>query len=520
MLGLINDLIKSTKKDESDFYQKIVEGYISLFGYEYGLLISADSSGIPYLASSFVPREREAVVKSEYYINNYGSLLRSFSEDQIKDWPFSFKEEGSEFIVVFRCSFSGIMVLMKLPDDDVIKDIAGIAQFTGIVTGLLDLFNANRRSEGIIKECEEDSIRKSKYLTGFTNDLRTPLNAIAGFAQLLKEPDVREGNISKYVSIISDTSESIISKISSYSDIAEIENGSVKLINTEIQLNELIEEVCLRHNKKFLLKGLKLEYNKMGPESASAISGDEAKIRHILDVFLSNALQNTYSGKVTINCQIKGETVEFFVSDTGSGINDENRDMIFKYNEVQGSMILNSKGSGLGLLIAKSYARLMGGKIWFETDEGKGSSFFFTLPYSPVSETIKKINPVIVSEMNVTDAEKKMILVAEDDDLNFHLISTYLSNLNIEVIRAENGKDAVEIFKHGHIDLILMDIRMPVMDGFTAARLIREINADIKIIAQTAFSNDRSVAVSNGCNGFIAKPFSKNQLISLVTSYL
>lgn len=519
MLELINDLIKSVKNKETDFYSKILNGYLSLSRYEYGLLLSTDSSGIPYLASSSGISERDAGKQIEYYSVNYERLFSSFTDNENSDLPFSFRKDGSVFLMVFRCSLKGILVLGNKSGSDGLIESAWIVPFSGIVTGLLDLFNENRNSDDLLKVYKEESIRRNRYLTGLTNELRTPMNAIAGFAQLLKEPDMKMENISKYVSIISDTSEGVISKINSYSDIAEIENGTIKVLNTVFRLNELLDEVYLRHNRMFLAKGLSLEY-KVEQEAAGAIIGDETKIRQILDILLSNAFQNTFSGKIFISCRIKGEFVEFCVNDTGSGINNEVRNSIFNYNTGQTSMAVNSKGSGLGLIIARSYAGLMGGKIWFESEEGKGSGFFFTIPYLPVSGNIKETKTGNVNDMKMIDTVKKKILVAEDDNLNFQLISNFLSKLNLEVIRAENGKEAVDIFKNDSIDLILMDIRMPVMDGYTAAKLIREISTDVKIIAQTAYSNDKSVAVSNGCNDFIAKPFSRNQLISMVTSYL
>jgi CheY-like chemotaxis protein len=212
------------------------------------------------------------------------------------------------------------------------------------------------------------------------------------------------------------------------------------------------------------------------------------------------------------------ETIEFSVVDTGTGMSPEKKSRLFDFRILNSSDIKNSEGSGLGLIIARSYIQLLGGSIWCESQEGKGTEFNVSIPYHPVlaKTGIKDLHKE--GKANLINTSRKRILVAEDDNLNFHLISTFLSCLNVEIVRALNGKEAVDIFKSVEVDLILMDIRMPVMDGYKAAKLIRELNPEVKIIVQTAFSNDRSIAIENGCSDFIAKPFTRDQLLSVVTA--
>lgn len=514
---LLNDLIKSLSSEKPEFFRTMVTGYEKFLGAENGLLFSADGAGNPFLVySSGTSDENKKHIG--HFLKDY-ILLYDWATGQDKNnQPFTFRTADSSFILTFRCSFKGILILPSFSAVNV--DSSEIAAYTDTVVSLLDLLYEKKNSDGLIEKYRKKSQRIGTYLTRLTNELRTPLNAIAGFAQLLKEPDNKVENTTKYINIISDASEIIISKISSYSEIAQIEAEKKMVYKSFIPVSDFLDEVFGAYNNKFSQKGLSLEKEYLIDGKIIGIIGDAEKIRSIFDILLSNAFNNTFSGKVTIRSRINDGYVEFCVSDTGIGFSKETGMTIFNYNEVQSSMVVNSKGSGVGLIIARAYTEMMGGKIWCESLEGKGSEFYFTIPYLPVyagSESLKA--PSVISSKKI-EAVKKKVLVAEDDNLNFQLIRNFLSRLDIEVIRAENGEEAVNIFKSDNIDLILMDIRMPVMDGYTATRLIREINKDVKIIAQTAFSNDKAIAVSNGCDDFISKPFNRNQLISMVTAYI
>jgi signal transduction histidine kinase/CheY-like chemotaxis protein len=518
MLEFIEVLTTSLKNGDSDFYVRIVKGYVSLTGSDYGLLLSSDGSGNPILLSSTGFLNSRTSELTKHYLKNYNLLFRSLSDNENDALSFTCRTEASSLLLFFRRNFRGILVLVS-DTGTFNQDISGqINALAGITLKLIESFHEKRDAEILFNKKDEECMRKSSYFSRLTNDLRTPMNAISGFAQLLKEPDLKQDNLQKYINIISETSEIVISRISYFNEIAEIETGQVKIFSNVVNIPELIDEACSKHYLKFKEKSVILDKKVLTGNDFSYSIIDEAKLKQVLDTLISNALEYTFTGKVMVCCTFKNSFFEFVVSDTGVGIDPDTQSGLFDFQSGQQLFMKNSKGSGLGLIIARAYVEMMGGKIWCESKVGKGTDFIFKIPFYAVPENYYKVPRD--HKTRSSDTLKKRILVAEDDNLNFYLISNFLSRLNVDIIRAENGSQAVDIFKSENIDIILMDIRMPVMDGYTATKIIREINTDVKIIAQTAYSNDKSIAVSNGCNDFIAKPFSRNQLVSLVSSYL
>jgi signal transduction histidine kinase/CheY-like chemotaxis protein len=366
---------------------------------------------------------------------------------------------------------------------------------------------------------EEEVNQKNIYINNISHEIKTPVNAIIGFSSLLKENDQTNENRQKFLDIIIESSGNLVSILSSVTEISNFESGLINIIEKPVNIFDLILEVLKpfkeNNSPKVVLKtdiSLTNEY--------SLCLADKNKLVHILSNLLSNSFKFTYNGSVTLGCRKDGGFIEFWVADTGVGISDENKAHVFTHFFQAGDSLLKTyKGTGLGLSTSKVYVERMGGKMWFSSAEARGSDFHFTIPYKPV--------PVLRSDDYKTSADlkgqkdrKKVVLVAEDDHFNFALIKNFLSQHNVEIIRAENGREAVNFCADNKVDLVLMDIRMPVMDGYIATRLIKESEPDMVIIAQTAYTNDRDTALSNGCDDFIAKPFTRQQLISLVENYL
>ncbi len=520
MFEFIEKLIVSGSSGSSDFFDTVLSAYLKLNNCSKGLLLSKDNESKPYIiVSSGIAGDKDNSV-SEFYMENYYRSLNELSVHGGAVFSYAYANDGTMLHISLRGNFEGLIILLDSNRDSGFSKIENLESFTRIVVRLINTYQEKCKTDDLLTKYKEECLRKGRYLSGFAHEMKTPMNAITGFSQLLKEPDLKKENVSKFIKIISDTSENIISSINAFNEIAEIETGEIKIYADTIHIPELLDEIYSKYYSKFNQKDLVLEKNIFQGETISDVFTDEAKLRQVFDILILNSLENTFTGKVTFNCRFCNNYTEFSISDTGTGISREKQKALFNFKTVHSSFVQNSKGPGLGLILAKSYVEIMGGTFWFESQEGKGTEFFFTIPYSPVPEDPDKKKSYPENKVRVINTSRKKILVAEDDNLNFYLISNFLSRLNVEIIRAENGSQAVDIFKSEAIDLILMDIRMPVMDGFTAARLIREISKDVKIIAQTAYSNDKSIAVSNGCNDFIAKPFSKNQLLSLVSSYL
>jgi PAS domain S-box-containing protein len=370
------------------------------------------------------------------------------------------------------------------------------------------------------EKAEESDKLKTAFLHNISHEIRTPMNAIVGFSALLGEPDTDVKTRKSYIDVIIESSNHLLSIITDIVDISNIEANLIKTFKNEMSVNSIIHSLSNQFLHKADEKKIKLVFEPGLSDFDSQILSDSTKLKQILTNLISNAIKFADKGIVKIGYKVKDRFLEFSVSDTGIGISPEHHVRIFdRFYQVQNDISRLYEGTGLGLSISKAYVEHLGGKIWLTSEPGKGTTFFFTIPYEkggaktiPVYEkgTDTFIFPV-----------KKVILVAEDIESNFKLIRYFLAGSNAEVLHAYNGKEAVEkCFSSGNIDLILMDIKMPVMDGYTAVKLIREKNSAIPIIAQTAYADDRDRAIECGCSGFISKPFDKKSLLKVLCEFI
>jgi CheY-like chemotaxis protein len=305
--------------------------------------------------------------------------------------------------------------------------------------------------------------------------------------------------------------------------MATIEAGQEKIYEKEISLNSLFNMVLDQFRSEAVRKNISLKYNTALPENEDKIKTDETKLIQIISNLLGNALKFTKKGSIEFGYVVKDKYLEFYFKDTGIGIPKDLHENIFeRFRQVETTLAREYEGSGLGLSISKAYVELLGGKIWLTSRLGEGSVFYFTIPYNKVSlNTIpeKGVAGKYKSELKKTIT----LLVAEDENNNFKLLSQYLSNANIVVINAANGSEAVEICKKNkQINLVLMDLKMPVMDGFEATKRIKEFWPDLPVIAQTAYVRDidKTKAIACGCSDFISKPFKKEELLTMIREHL
>lgn len=370
------------------------------------------------------------------------------------------------------------------------------------------------------EKAEESDHLKTAFLHNISHEIRTPMNAIVGFSALLNEPDLTPDNQKSYLKIIIDSSDQLLAIVNGIIEISNIEVGILKTSKNEIDLNSQMMMLYRQYNQKAAEKGLEFRLHTSLSGSKAVVELDSVKLVQILSNLLNNAFKFTGRGKVIFGYSIEGEFIEFFVSDTGIGINEDQFEKIFdRFYQVENSASRTYEGTGLGLSISKAYVEFLGGRIWLSSIPGKGSTFYFTLPY-------KRSKQQYISEMESAERKNKQeteksVLIAEDDDNNFYLMKELLSDLNLKIIRASNGLEAVDAFKTGErIDLVLMDIKMPFMDGYEATRQILEERPDARILAQTAYADDEIKAIESGCMGFISKPFVKDRFVSLVREYL
>ena len=382
-----------------------------------------------------------------------------------------------------------------------------------------------------LKEYEEKALKaekasqmKSLFLANMSHEIRTPLNAIEGFSRVIAETDSDEERM-KYYQIIESNNQRLTSLINEILDLSRVESGEIQIKKEDTDINLMCENI--KQLFKFRCPdSVKLEFKK--PLMTATMKTDANRLIQVLSNLISNALKHTTMGSITYGFRIIKEMkeIEFFVKDTGSGIPPEFIDNIFNTYASQDAE--QQKGYGLGLALCKIIVEKLGGTIRVESTVNIGSTFTFVLPFEGTvggysqerTTTTTNVRTIRVSarpdEMN-----QKTILVAEDEDSNYELVKIVLQK-RYRLIRAHNGIEAVNLNEDEHPDLILMDIRMPEMNGLDATRIIKEVNHDTPVIALSAYAFDENIreAKMAGCDEFMAKPFRVENLIEMVKKYL
>lgn len=372
------------------------------------------------------------------------------------------------------------------------------------------------------KEKAEESDRlKTVFLQNMSHEIRTPMNGIIGFAELLADESLPKDKIKEFAEIVINSSKQLLSIIQDIITMSSIETQQEKLIFQALNLNELFQELILIHQKQSQSTGIALIKETNLSDQDALIMTDSTKLWQILTNLISNAFKFTQQGSIKISYKLQENMLEFCIKDSGIGIKSELQEKIFsRFWQVEQGTTRKYGGTGLGLSITRGYIHLLGGKIWLKSSPGKGSSFYFTIPYKPVVNGLRK--KVEHGKNGVIDLKGKTILIAEDEIVNFKVLSELLKSTMANIVHAKNGKEAVEICQNNMPDIILMDIKMPEMDGYEATRIIRKLNKSVPIIAQTAYINteDEEKAKNAGCNSFLAKPFQFQSLIEVIEQQL
>ncbi|PKP29305.1 MAG: hypothetical protein CVU01_00585 [Bacteroidetes bacterium HGW-Bacteroidetes-18] len=371
---------------------------------------------------------------------------------------------------------------------------------------------------------------KSAFLANMSHEIRTPMNGILGFTELLKEPDLSNVKQQKFINIIQKSGARLLNIINDIVDISKIEAGVMEADIKASNIKEQIEYIYTFFKPEVEKKGLQFLVKNNFLEEDLMIETDCEKIYAIFTNLIKNAIKFTNKGLIIFGYERKGEYLEFYVKDTGIGISKDKHEAIFeRFIQADISNDLAIQGAGLGLSITKAYVELLGGKIWVESEVenlaiGKlgGSTFYFNIPFNPIP--VIKTNPqnVKLSGKSGEQAGDLKILIAEDDEASSLYLSILVEEFSSEILMAKNGIEAVEIYKNNpEIDLILMDMQMPYLNGFEATSQIRQLNKNVVIIAQTAFalSFDRQKVIDAGCNDYISKPISTVELTAVIRKY-
>ena len=379
-----------------------------------------------------------------------------------------------------------------------------------------DIGDRVQRSNELIEakqRAEEADRMKSVFLANMSHEIRTPLNAIVGFSEIiaLTEDEVEKA---EYLNIIQKNSNLLLQLINDILDLSRIESGKSEMNFQLVEMSGLIDEVEKVHRLK-MKTGIRL--NVMRPDEEIWIMVDRNRITQVLFNFLSNAIKNTHEGAITLGLEVCGEWLKVYVTDTGCGIAKEKLPLIFNRFEKLNDFV---QGTGLGLPICQSIVERLGGKISVESEVGGGSTFVMTLPYRQFVQGTGELVEANTYVEQRSDGRKK-ILIAEDTESNFMQINILLKK-DYTISWVTNGEEAVNSFLRERPDLILMDIRMPVMNGIQATEKIRTIDIDLPIVAVTAnaFLIEQQQALAAGCNDIIAKPYTYERLKETIIKYI
>lgn len=442
--------------------------------------------------------------------------------------------ERNFFMVLFLLNISAFLIIeLKFPDTIKPYDL----ERTRLLDVYLSYFLFIALSGSILmfaktsyakekKKAEQSDHLKSAFLANMSHEIRTPMNAILGFTQLLHR-DLPKVKRDEFLNVIQDNSQSLLRLIEDIIDISKIEAGELTLKMEHCNLNSIINEIASNYKQELTnYPNKKLDIVVDVPKDGLIMISDPTRIKQILINMVSNSFKYTEEGTLTISYQLVSNWVRFKITDTGTGIKKEHLNEIFdRFRKIETDESYKiQQGTGIGLSITKNLVRMLGGEVGVESVYGEGSEFHFTLPYIPVEVKLKAKDTLSkVDTPHKIDFKDKLFLVAEDERTNFEFLKKVLERNGAKVIHAKNGEEAVKLCEQNeNIDLILMDIMMPIMNGYDAAIAIKELNSKIKILAQTALAmeGDAERVLSSGCDDYISKPVRIKELLRKVHGLL
>ncbi len=420
----------------------------------------------------------------------------------------------------------------------IVINIITIFPLVSFINGLTFSFEKELRYKNILSSereklmrakvrAEESDLLKTSFLSNMSHEIRTPMNAILGFSNLLSHEEISDVEKEEFVNLIRVNGKNLLTLVEDIIDISKIDSGQLQIKNSPVCIHDVLKDVYdsfLDDIKRRGLLNIKLYLNEGISDKKTMILTDAFRLRQVLINLVGNGIKFTDRGFVEFGYKLYNEDMlQFYVKDTGIGLPEGKEQEVFerfsKFSDNKQKMLYG--GTGIGLSIAKDVVTLMGGKIWVESEQKVGSTFYFTLPYHRVSNVMSKPDDeVLVTKYNW---EGKTFLIAEDEEDNFRYLEVALSISNASLIWARNGLEAVDIFNRiGGIDLVLMDIKMPEMDGYSATKEIKLMNNAVPVIAQTAYamSEEKEKSKLAGCDDYIAKPINYTDLLKVIHKHV
>ena len=501
---------------------------------------------IHYLDQGYLVHSRE---KEELYISNTGKEIIGFPKDKIigfSDFINSIHPDDRKMVndtidqVISEKKATEVSYRLLITEiesgkegkniNSVIIPYANGNYKELIIITLKENSRELKQRRDLIKakeKAEEENHLKSVFLTNISQVIRTPMNSILGFAELLNIGVSGQETKKEYVNIIKKQGNDLLNLIDDIAEIAKFETGELTINKTPCNLNVILKELqqIFEHQKSQMSKNQLNLTLKLPAQNETITYTDEGRLQQVLSNLLSNAIKFTETGSVEFGYTITDDSkAEFYVKDTGPGLTKEEQRYIFnRFRQIDEANIKKYEGSGLGLTVSRAIVKLLGGKIWVSSEPGKGSVFYFTIPLEKIPE--EKLSENISADNkddNFYNWRDKVILVVEDEEVNYKFLEAVIIGTEAKVLYAKTGRQAIDLCKSiNKIDLILMDIKMPEMDGYTTTREIRKFNKNIPIIAQTAYAleNDRKKCLAAGCNDLITKPINIVDLLSLINSF-
>ena len=397
-----------------------------------------------------------------------------------------------------------------------IKDENG--KLIAMIGVALDITEMRKNRDELIEakqRAEENNRLRFALLNNMSHEIRTPMNAIMGFSELMKEADEEEKNA--YAEIIHNSSDQLLSLIDDVILLSRLQSEKMPLQISEFSPSKLIAEICMMFNHPNLSKGLHIKEKTPFKYRNLMINADFNKIRQVLTNFLSNAVKYTSDGHIEVGFEVNNSQIGFFVSDTGMGISKHELQLIFDaFYRGEQAISMAIRGTGLGLNIAKELIDIMGGKIGVESELDKGSRFYFNIP---LEQSYPDVQGTLAKRSNIIDKEKLSILIVDDEFYNIHYLKTVLKGKVQCVDLAINGKEAIEKVRSKKYDLILMDLKMPVMGGLEATKILKAEFPELPVVVQTAcaFPEEKELALNAGCDGYIVKPITRDKIFDVIS---
>ncbi len=516
-LKLAREKADRAKKKYTELYDFAPSGYLTLTN-------TGEITRLNYRAESLLGKERSQLLKS-----SFGFFVTSDTRGVYN----RFLQKIFKSNVQQTCEFK------LVTGDDSMKYVIA----NGIIinnsekchVSMMDI-TKRKQTENELKKAkekaEESERLKTAFLANMSHEIRTPMNGILGFAELLKDHNLRGKEQQKFIRIIEKSGIRLLNIINNIISLSKIEAHQTEVSITDTNVNEQVEFIYQFFKLEAEQKKLKLTFQNALTDNCAYIKTDPEKLYAVLTNLVKNAIKFTQTGSIEFGYTEKDEFLEFFVKDSGPGIPDEQKEMIFeRFRQVNESLTSNYEGAGLGLSISKAYVEMLGGKIWVTNNSdlisvngngsNTGSIFYFTLPQSLIKPGKFMPDSTIDDEIQIPGGKLK-VLIVDDDKTSELLLRMILEKDAKEFLYEPNGIEAIKTCeKNPDIDLIMMDINLPKMNGYEATRKIREFNNEVVIIAQTAYAleGDKANSIVAGCNDYLSKPIDRIALRKMVHSY-